>query len=93
MDVQDDARGADPDAECDRRANQLARRLVAAGVAPGARVGVAVSRSTEMAVAVLALSAPEQFRYPGQIASMMSRLWAEQADIPTVALPRPRLRA
>ena len=46
-----------------------------------------------MAVAVLALAAPEQFRYPGQVASMLSRLWAERADVPTVALPRSRLRA
>ena len=51
------------------------------------------ARRIALSVAVLALAAPEQFRYPGQIASMMSRLWAERADIPTVALPRSRLRA
>ena len=40
-------------AELDRRANQLAHRLVALGVGPEAPVGVMVPRSLEMVVALL----------------------------------------
>ncbi len=39
----------------DRRANQLARRLRALGLRPGGRVGLAVERSTDMVVALLAV--------------------------------------
>ena len=41
--------------ELDARANRLARRLLAEGVGPGARVGIAVARSNAMVVAVLAV--------------------------------------
>ncbi|MGH3370000.1 MAG: non-ribosomal peptide synthetase [Nocardioidaceae bacterium] len=40
-------------AELDRRANQLAQRLVALGAGPERRVGLAMERSTEMLVAIL----------------------------------------
>jgi amino acid adenylation domain-containing protein/non-ribosomal peptide synthase protein (TIGR01720 family) len=41
--------------ELDRRANRLARRLVALGVKPEVRVGIAVERSMEMVVGLLAI--------------------------------------
>ena len=42
-------------AELNARANRLARRLLAAGVGPEARVGVAVERSLELIVALVAV--------------------------------------
>ncbi|MFJ4591179.1 MULTISPECIES: amino acid adenylation domain-containing protein [unclassified Kitasatospora] len=41
--------------ELDRRANRLARRLVAAGARPGERVALHLERSTDMVLAVLAV--------------------------------------
>ncbi len=41
--------------ELDARANQLARHLVARGVAPGALVGLCVQRSVEMVVGILGI--------------------------------------
>ncbi|TRX76806.1 non-ribosomal peptide synthetase [Pseudomonas mangiferae] len=42
-------------AELNRRANRLAHRLIALGVAPGARVGVALPRTVDLPVALLAV--------------------------------------
>ncbi|MFV3406949.1 AMP-binding protein, partial [Pseudomonas sp. NY15463] len=42
-------------AELDARANQLANRLIAAGVGPDVLVGIAVERSVEMVVGLLAV--------------------------------------
>ena len=42
-------------AQLNARANRLARRLVAAGATPEARVGVAIDRSAELVVALLAV--------------------------------------
>ncbi|MEB0047001.1 MULTISPECIES: non-ribosomal peptide synthase/polyketide synthase [unclassified Pseudomonas] len=42
-------------AELNRRANQLARRLVALGVGPEVRVGVALPRSAELVIALMAV--------------------------------------
>jgi aspartate racemase len=41
--------------ELDRRANRLAHRLQEAGAAPGSRIGVALDRSAEAVVAILAI--------------------------------------
>ncbi|MCG6573325.1 amino acid adenylation domain-containing protein [Pseudomonas sp. AF32] len=41
--------------QLDRRANQLAHRLIALGVTPGQPVGIAVERSVEMIVGLLAI--------------------------------------
>ncbi|HXB53930.1 MAG TPA: amino acid adenylation domain-containing protein [Vicinamibacteria bacterium] len=41
--------------ELDRRANQLAQRLVRAGVAPGARVGICVERSLDLVVGLVGI--------------------------------------
>ncbi|QNA77333.1 amino acid adenylation domain-containing protein [Streptomyces sp. So13.3] len=42
-------------AELDERANRLARELIARGIAPGSRVAVALPRSTDLIVALLAV--------------------------------------
>ncbi|WP_460428961.1 AMP-binding protein, partial [Azotobacter armeniacus] len=42
-------------AELNRRANRLAHRLIALGVAPETKVGIAVERSVEMVVGLLAI--------------------------------------
>nr|WP_296265932.1 non-ribosomal peptide synthetase [Pseudomonas sp. UBA6562] len=42
-------------ADLERRANQLAHRLIAAGVGPEVRVGVALERSVELVVGLLAI--------------------------------------
>src|SRR6185436_3684039 len=41
--------------DLDRQANRLARRLLAAGVAPGSRVGLAVGRGTGVAVGIVGI--------------------------------------
>jgi aspartate racemase len=42
-------------AELNRRANQLARRLIAEGVMPGAKVGLCLQRSFEMIIGILGI--------------------------------------
>ena len=42
-------------AELDARANRLAHRLIALGVRPETRVGIAMQRSVEMVVGLLAI--------------------------------------
>ena len=72
-----DAAGTWTYAELERRANRLARRLRAFGVAPGARVGVAFERSAHLPETLLAILkagaayVPLDVSYPGERLAFM----------------------
>lgn len=73
-------------AELDDRANRLARYLLRSGIAPGTPVGVALARSTDLAVALLAILkagaayVPLDTDYPAQRLAFM----IEDTRIPVV---------
>ncbi|MFM0502679.1 amino acid adenylation domain-containing protein [Paraburkholderia caffeinilytica] len=88
----------------ERRANQVAQRLRAAGVGPEARVGVAIERSLDMIVAILGVLkaggayVPLDPSYPAErlafmiedsgIALALTALTPETSGVPAAALAR-----